>query len=171
MHHSESISDNCRNYPSGDAKQSIHPEDYIHCNGTILKLTDSDIGSGQYTYSDYYVWTAGTSSQLLFIFPTRVNLTTITLHYYSGSVRGLPRLRLYTVPDDFDVWDAPISFYSHVDIAAIPPSASEWSVGRRNVSVSFNVTTRKILMVKFKSSFSFALSEVEFFYHCCKWTA
>ena len=53
------------------------------------------------------MWSAGRGGQLLFIFPTRVSLTTITLHYYSDSVPGLPRLRFYAVPDDFNARDAP----------------------------------------------------------------
>ena len=167
VYHSESISANCRNYPVRDADQAIHPEDYIHCDGTPLRLADSDIGSQQYTTSDYYVWTAGSGNrQLLFIFPTRVNLTTITLHYYSDSVRGLPRLRFWAVPDDFDVWDAPAASYNHVMVAAVPPS--EEPAGHRNVSVGFNVTTIKLLMDKFSSTFSFAVSEVELFNHTCK---
>ena len=98
----ESTNSNCRRYPLPYAG-------YVHCDGRQLKLTDSDFGQEQYRSSDYYVWPAGNDGQLLFIFPTRVSLTTITLHYYSDSVRGLPRLRFYAAPDDFNVWDAPTS--------------------------------------------------------------
>ena len=159
---SERSSANCRRYHV--------PQDYIYCDGTPLRLTDSDIGSEQYTTSDYYVWFSDETrnKQLLFIFPTIVDLTTITLHYYHTSVRGLPRLRFYAVPDDFDIWDAPTSSYSHVDVAAVPPG--EESELYRNVSAGFNVSAKKILMVKFKSSYSFAVSEVEFFNHFCKET-
>ena len=51
-----------------------------------LKLIDSNFGQEQYQNSDYYEWNTGSADQLLFIFPTRVSLTTITLHYYSDSV-------------------------------------------------------------------------------------
>ena len=102
------------------------------------------------------------ASQLLFIFPTRANLTTITLHYYSDSQRGLPRLRFYAAPDDFDVWDTPPGNSRYVDIAAVPPARAE-SAGRRSVSINVNFTTSKILMVKFGSDFKLAVSEVEFF--------
>ena len=114
----------------------------------------------------YYVWNAGSSSsRLLFIFPTRVNLTTITLHYYSDSdsVRGLPRLIFLAVPDDFDIWDAPLASFSR-DIAAVPPGGEP--AGRRNVSINFNfMSITKILMYKSGSSFAlnFAVSEVELF--------
>ena len=95
------------------------------------------------------------------IFPTRVSLTTITLHYYSDSDLGFPRLRFYAVPDDFNVWDAPTTGTPHVDVAAVPPGGEP--AGRRNVSINVNFSTKKVLMYKFSSSFQFAASEVKFF--------
>ena len=154
---------NCTNYPSG---LSYHAEDYIHCYGTQLRLADSDIGPEQYSSSYYYEWRAETSRirQLLFIFPTRVNLTTITLHYYNDSQRGLPRLRFYAAPDDFDIWNTPPGTSRYVDIAAVSPGAE--SAGRRNVSINVNFNLRKILMVKLGSTYKLALSEVEFLTRC-----
>ena len=101
--------------------------------------------------------------QLLFTFPTRVNLTTITLHYYGDSFRGLPRLRFYAVPDDFDVWDAPSTSYSRVEVAAVPPDGEP--AGLRNISINYYApaNTKKVLMAKFRSAFAFAMSEAEFF--------
>ena len=157
----------CTEYPTSLTHRGTSPEDYFHCVGTPLKLTDSDVGSEQYSNSDYYVWTDETrSSQLLFIFPTRVNLTTITLHYYSDNMRGLPRLIFYAVPDDFNVWDAPAASYSHVDVAAVPPGGEP--AGQRNVSVVtvLSAKAKKILMYKSRSSFVFAVSEAEFT-NCC----
>ena len=159
----EPASANCRNY-QGRLANNILTENYIQCNGTQLRLTDSDLGEEQYSSSYYYEWSAETvPRQLLFIFPTRVNLTTITLHYYSDSQRGLPRLRFYAAPDDFDVWDAPPGNSRYADIAAVPPGAE--SAGRRSVSISVNFNTTKILMVKTTSTsnFPFLVSEVEFF--------
>jgi hypothetical protein len=106
------------------------------------------------------MWTAGGAEQLLFIFPTRVSLTTITLHYYSDSDRGRPRLRFYAVPDDFDIWDTPTSSYLYAGVASIPSGGD--IVGRRSVSIHVNFNTMKMLMYKFSSSFLFAVSEVEF---------
>ena len=81
----ESTSANCRMYQS-DLSETARTEWYYHCDGRKLKLADSDLGLEQYRSSDYYVWTAGTGfRQLLFIFPTMVNLVAITLHYYSDS--------------------------------------------------------------------------------------
>ena len=156
---------NCRNYPNYYIiSPGVHPDEYVHCNGSQLRLTDSDLGSEQYSSIDYYVWPYGSrSSQLLFIFPTRVNLATITLHYYSSSNRSLPRLRFWAVPDDFDVWDAITSMYrnSHVDVAEVPPDGE--SVGLKNISISYNFNTKKVLMYKFATLHTFAMSEVEFF--------
>ena len=143
---------------------SIHPEYYTHCDGKQLRLTDSDLGSEQYSSSDYYVWNAGSSSsQLLFIFPRRVNLTTITLHYYSDNVRGLPGLRFFAVPDNFSVWNAPVSSYGYEDITHVPPGGE--LTGNRSVSINYNFTTKKVLMFKSRSDFPFTVSEVEFYYN------
>ena len=102
IHYSTASSSSCQVYPSEyayrddsvtraespNANCSSYPprEDYIHCDGTQLKLADSNIGQELYRSTDYYQWSAGSAGKLLFIFPTRVSLTTITLHYYSDSV-------------------------------------------------------------------------------------
>ena len=135
---------------------------YTHCAGQQLKLSDSDRGSNtQYTATCYYVWSTGSDGQLLFIFPTRVSMTTITLHYYSDSVRGLPRLRFYAVPDDFDVWDAVTAGNPYAGIASVPPGGEP--AGRRSVSTNTSFNTMKVLMYKYSSNFPFAVNEVEFF--------
>ena len=155
---SERSSANCRPYASGIYDKKCN---YNHCDGTQLRLADSDLGSEQYSRDDYYVWNAGTSGrQLLFIFPKRVNLTTITLHYYSDNTRGLHRLRFYAVPDDFEIWNAPSAGYSRVEIAAVAPGGEP--AGRRNVSVNVNFNTNKILLYKHGSVNVFAMSEVQF---------
>ena len=164
VYRSERESANCRPYAKSGLDANVYTENYDHCDGTQLRLTDSDLGSEQYSSSDYYVWNPGSSGhQLLFIFPTRVNLTTLTLHYYSNNNRSLPRLRFFTVPDEFDVWDAPAASSSkHVDNAAVPPGGE--LAGLRNVSVNLNfMNVKKVLLYKFRSSIIFAASEVEFF--------
>ena len=158
----ESASANCRRYPVISLKASIHSRDYIHCDGTSLKLADANLGSEQFSSSSHYQWSAGSAEQLLFIFPTRVSLTTITLHYYSDSVRGRPRLRFYAVRDDFDVWDTPTSNTPRVNVASVPPGGG----GRRSVSVNFNFNTTKVLMYKYSTTFQFAVSEVDFLIIC-----
>ena len=158
VNRAERSSANCRRYPSYEVDMGIR---YVHCDGTQLRLTDSDLGQEQYSSGDYYVWSAGNDGQLLFILPTRVSLTTITLHYYSDSDLGFPRLRFYAVPDDFDIWDAPTTGTPRIDVAAVPPGGEP--AGRRNVSINVNFSTKKVLMYKFSSSFQFAASEVKFF--------
>ena len=152
------------NYPVGPSSQ----QQYIHCDGTQLLLSDSNLGSEQYQTNEYYQWSASpeTNTQLSFIFPTRVSLTTITLHYYSDNFRGLPRLRFYAVPDDFDIWDIPSTSLPHVDVAAVPPGGEP--AGRRNVSINVKFNTKKILMYKHSSTLVFTISEVEFFTLCSK---
>ena len=138
----ESATANCSNYPAG-LQTGIHLEDYIHCNGIQLRLTDSDLGSEQYNSGDYYVWPAGIrASQLLFIFSTRVNLTTITLHYYSDTVQGLSRLKFFAVSGDFDIWDAPSTSYSYVEVVSVTPG--EEPAGPKNVSILINFATKKM---------------------------
>ena len=160
VNEAESVGANCRRYPSG-LQERLFTDEFIHCDGSQLKLADSDLGSEQYSSTDHYVWSAGRKGQLLFIFPTRVSLTTITLHYYSDSVQGLSRLRFYAVPDDFDAWDVPTTSTPRVDVAAV--SLGGEPAGRRNVSINVNFNTKKVLMYKYSSSFQFAVSEVELF--------
>ena len=138
---SETGSANCRRYPAGTLPGGNHPEDFIHCDGTKVILADSDIGLEQYSISDYYVWPIGRDGQLLFIFPTRVSLTTITLHYYSDSDRGFPRLRFYAVPDNFDVWDTPTAGNPRVYVAAVQ---GRELTGRRNVSINVNFSSADV---------------------------
>ena len=140
----------------------IYSTDYIHCDGTQLKLTDTNLGSEQpFSSSSHYQWSAGSDEQLLFIFPTSDSLTTITLHYYSDSDQGLSRLRFHAVRNDFDVWDAPTTSTPRVEIASV--SSGKKPAGCRNVSISVNFNTKKVLMYKFSSDFIFSVSEVEFF--------
>ena len=158
----ESASANCRRYPEDLLQgETIYTNEYTHCDGTQLKLANTNLGKEEYRASDHYLWTTGKAEQLLFIFPIRVSLTTITLHYYSDSVRGLPRLRFYAVPDDFDVWNAPTIGTTNTDIASVPSGGEP--AGCRSVSISVNFNTKKVLMYKFSSSFQLAVSEVEFF--------
>ena len=149
---------NCRAYQQG-IDQPFVTEDYIHCNGTHHKLADSFFGSKQYRSSDYYWWPAGTSNRnLLFTFPTRVNLITITLHY-SDSERGLPRLRFSAVPDDFNIWKSPPASHSYTTAAVI----GEEPKGPRSVSVNVNFNSTRILLSVSNWTSMFAVSEIEFF--------
>ena len=50
----ESPSANCRLYPD-HLQAGVYTEQYTHCDGTQLKLTDSDLGQEHYHVTDYYV--------------------------------------------------------------------------------------------------------------------
>jgi hypothetical protein len=51
----ESASANCRRYPViGDLPAGIYSVDHIHCDGTQLKLADSDLGSEQFSSTSYF---------------------------------------------------------------------------------------------------------------------
>ena len=165
VNESEPASANCRMYSSGlDRGLGSNSADYIHCNGAKLRLSDSDVEprSQYYVKSEHYEWNAGTETRfLLFIFPTRFNLTTITLHYYSNNNnKGLPKLELYAAPDDFNVWGAPPGNNRSILVDAVPPGKEP--VGHSNVSINATFSTKKVLMAKLGSSYTFAVSEVEF---------
>ena len=155
-------------YPEGFLQSGEHREHYIHCNGTQLKLSDSNFGQGQYQPTDYYVWTSRNGEQLLFIFPTSVSLTTITLHYYSDRAQGLPTLIFYDVPEDFDVWDLPITSYPHVDVAEVQPGGEP--AGHKSVNITVDFKTKKLLIFIYGSNFKLAVSEAQFFKCSCKLT-
>ena len=161
----ESISANCRRYTNVDGlPQGVDSTDYIHCDGAQLKLADNNLGSEQsFSSISHYQWPARSTAQLLFIFPTRVSLTSITLHYYCDSLTGLPRLIFYAVRNDFDVWDSPTLNTPHVDVDVASVPLGEEPAGRKSASINVNFSTKKVLMYKFRSVFKLAMSEVEFF--------
>jgi hypothetical protein len=68
-------------------------------------------------------------------------------------------LRFYAVPDDFDVWDAPTSGTPFVGVSEVALGADP---GRSKDRINANFNTNKVLMYKFRSSFQFAVGEVEF---------
>ena len=109
------------------------------------------------------MWSAGvTVRRMLFTLPERVNLTGITLHYFSDSNRGLSRILFYAVPDDFKLGDGVRSFYNQAIVETKLPSNREQN-GPTNFTVNLDFNTKKVLMLKILSNFQFALSEVEFF--------
>ena len=121
-----------------DAKYRKHA---VLCLSINTKLSDSDRGSNtEYTPTSYYMWNTRSHEQLLFIFPTKVSLTTIKVHYYSDRVRGRPRLRLYAVPDDIDVWNLlPISAPIFVGPdTSIPPGGEPKGVNTSHSNPSPN---------------------------------
>ena len=160
---------NCIRYdPTDNDGDQVDATRYVHCHGNKV-LTDSNVGSSQYDSSrtPLYVWTSSTSQRILFVFPATTTFTMITLHYYSGNYQGshkagLPRLLFYAVTDNFDAWDAVAGSSFRVEVSAVSPR-EEQPAGRTSVSINFNSSTKKVLMVKTRSDFHLAVSEVEFF--------
>ena len=46
---------------------NVYIEQYVYCDSVQLKLADSDLGLEQYSSSAYYVWSAASHWQLLFM--------------------------------------------------------------------------------------------------------
>ena len=73
-----------------------------------------------------------------------------TLYYYSGYYQGshkagLPRLRFFVVPDDFDVRDAFAYSLFSVVVSAVSLN-EERPAGLMSVNINFNSSTKKVLM-------------------------
>ena len=106
--------------------------------------------------------------ELVFIFPTRVNLTTITLHYYSDNIRGFgfPCLEFTALQDDYRIAGDRVRQGTTIEAPRPVPPDGE-STGPTSISVNHvNRTTKTILMSIIRCNLqpvTFALSEVEFF--------
>ena len=155
----ESASANSRNYPPGDQKQSISPKDYIYCNGTQLKLTDSNLGQEQCqiisgvlgVMSNCCSYSPQVSPWLPSHCSTTVTVTKVfpdwdSMLYQMTLISGIP-----SSPS--------------VNVAAVPPDGEPTDLG---MLVNINFNTKKVLMYEYGSSFVFAVSEVEFFK--CEWS-
>ena len=94
--------------------------------------------------------------------PCRVTLTSITLHYYSDSQRGLPPLALFAVPDYFEPWGPIHESSKHVDIDAVPPGKRLGIRRYVNLTVDFNSTTKVLMITDNDIFYEFSLCEVEF---------
>ena len=79
----ESASANCRRYPIiPGLPTGIHSKDYIHCDGTQLKLADSDLGSERpFSSSSHYQWSDGSGEQLLWSHIPHIQLEVLDYHH------------------------------------------------------------------------------------------
>ena len=122
-------------------------------------LTDSNAGGNTSNTQDYLVWNSTNRfSRLLFTFPTKIVLRTITLYYFvgRGSATANPRLEFLAVPDDFTLG------------GTTPDSTSLLSATLSEAGSSANVSLcptmmSKLLVTKNNEDYRFGLSEVEFF--------
>lgn len=153
-------------------------QSFITCSHPSI-LTDSYHGTGLYlTPTDIisnHIWRENKTLQVLFSFSTTTALTRMNLYYYKGhhimNVYGMPALRFYALPDDFEFGsDLPnnTEIIHNVSICL----GRNYFHGRhsfKKINVSQRTESSKVLMAKISAgSELFALSEVEFFTDCGK---
>ena len=154
----ERASANCRTYPTGNLLGGIHPENYIHCDATQLIPTLNKSSTSPLTVM-YGI--LGVVNNCCSYSPQESPWLPSHCTTYSDSVRGLPRLRFFAVPDDFNVWDAPRTSYPRVDIPSVPSSGEP--AGHRSNGINVNFNTKKVMMFKYSSNFNLAVNEVQIF--------
>lgn len=157
--------DNCTPYPPSITSDSeMDPTQHIRCTHPT-RLTDSNTGPNTYTEdtaADVYI-SGNNPEQILFIFSTPVSITAINILYYSNTEdQGHPKIRIYAVPEDFNVWDTADSSCPSIFIDEAPPGSEE--TGLRNVTREAGFETTRVLLTKSESkNYNFVISEVEFF--------
>ena len=106
---------NCRQYCGSNPS---HPPitSYTHCDGSPLKLSDSEVGSTKNYTADqnqYYCSNGPVSLKILFTLSESVQLSHTRLHYYNGpqdnpmsGYRKVLPATIYTlVNDEYEVWE------------------------------------------------------------------
>ena len=144
---------------------NLHDDDtnaqYMDCTTPAL-LTDGQYGPDNYSSTEYYYIAQGGSHQILFTFPDIPTVKDIKLYYYSNVTgnKSLPRVSVYIVNDDFNVWDSPTKSW----IVDVDPSNSESSTaGLKQERITVNIASRKWLLRFYQLEHQFYLSEVAFF--------
>ena len=162
-------------FPNGDNCTHCNDTVYFHCYSPT-KLSDN-----QYlniTFRGWvYQWRYSPSDvPVLFVFPTNFSLNNIKLTFESGplddnTLLGLPMLKFYHVPNDFDIWN-----YSNLSqlkqlTGVVQLGERQYmlrtSYGVSQFTLSFtpdNISTKKLLMVItfIEKEFDFSISEIEF---------
>ena len=125
-------------------------------------LTDSITGGDPFNTEDYLVWkSTNRVSRLLFTFPTEIVLEFVRLYYYfdnQGLNNSIVRLEFLAVPDVFTLGGNTPDSTSILNASLMSTSDP--------LSKTFNLQstmTRKLLVTKSNSFYSFAASEVEFY--------
>lgn len=132
-------------------------------------LTDSDIGSETEVDRDYFEWDSKTAFEILFTFSSEVSLTSITLSYFyglgKGTIYGLPDLRFFALPDDYE-------FGSNLTSGSIllhVGSITKFLPGSRtteNFKIPRPMTTKKLVLERNSQGYRCAFSEIKFFANC-----
>ena len=129
---------------------------------TPALLTDGQYGPNNYSSSEhYYIAQDGESYQILFIFPNIEIVRYIMLYYYSNVTgnQSLPRVSVYIVDDDFNVWDNP----TKSRINEVGPASNPSNAGLKQENITVNSASRKWLLRFHQLEHQFYLSEVAFF--------
>ena len=154
---SQSSLDNC-NLHDIDTNSNAQ---YMDCVTPAL-LTDGRYGPDNYSSTDhYYIAQDGENYQILFTFPNIEIVRYIMLYYYSNATgkQSLPRVSVYIVNDDFNVWDNPTKSW----INEVGPASNPSNDGLKHVRITVNSASRKWLLRFHQLKHQFYLSEVAFF--------
>ncbi len=150
--------------PLGDVDTSSVNSQYVSCEGPT-RITDSEnsiLAFTHETHDSVYIW-GSEEDRVLFTFSTEKSFNSLAIHYFSNSDnQGLPKLKFYAVPDDFEVQDALKNEYLMAIIDEVRPGRE--NEGLCNKSKAVNFQSSKILMTKgYTKTYQFYVSEVEFF--------
>ena len=127
------------------------------------KWTDFNTGA-IISSADYSVLRSYSSSKILFTFHSETLLTSIILYYYTaGSVYVLPAMRVYAVPDDYDL-ESDLYNYTILHIVS-PKDGGSGCRTIESITIASPTNTTKVLLDvgMMLGYYSFALSEVMFF--------
>lgn len=130
---------------------------------TPALLTDGQYGPNNYSSAEhYYIAQDGRSFQILFTFLSTEIVRDIKLYYYSNVTgnQSLPRVSVYIVDDNFNVWDSPTKSWI-VEVG--PSNLPSTQVGLRQEKITVNTASRKWLLRFHQLEHQFYLSEVAFF--------
>ncbi len=154
------ITDSCTQYPSTTAPvpQGVDPTQYVQCSQPTT-ITDT------MTNPPFYVLAEG-PGQILFVFSSPINLTSISIHYQFNATYALAKLRLYAVPGDFEAWstiDTQFSGFSE-PIDEVLFSVDQESGLRSVTRTNLQWETSRVLLRKLEDTktYLFAISEVMF---------
>lgn len=168
---------NCRQYCSNNNIPSHPPAlditSYTLCDGSPLKLSDSQIGSSNdyMTDQDQYYCSSG-SLEILFVLSEKVQLSHIRLHIYNnwnepinGYYRSLAPTVFSLMNDDYEIWEPQ---FSGVHVYGPHSIVNDYITGPRNITVSAlrEIKTRKVVLTTLTaqhSSYQFCISEIEFY--------
>ena len=165
---------NCSQYSCGN--NPSHPPTtsyYTHCDGSPLKLSDSEVGStNNYTADQNQYYCSNGNLKILFTLSETVQLSHIRLHFYNdwenqinGYYKSLAPTSFSLMNDEYEVWEPA---YPGVHIyGPVHYIDDEYIAGPKNITVSASrgIKTRKVVLTTSysHSPYQFCISEVKFY--------